>query len=146
LQWGGPETKTTGVSKIAVETIRRLTQNREIDLIINFPGGMGIRMNLHQYTDSERSALNRFLGSARWQQRRREAPTSFDKMCKEIADLYLENLKGLGYLAVESDWIPIKTDGNALHYYLLFASKDPRGNDFWRKVTRIYPHGQRHLL
>lgn len=136
----------TGVSNVSFETIRKLTDGRKIDLIINFPEGMGIRMNLHQYTDTERNALNRFTGSARWQQRQREAPTSFDEMCKQIADEYLENLKGLGYLAVNNDWIPVKTDKNALLYYLLFASKDPRGNDFWRKITRIDPHGQRHLF
>lgn len=135
----------TGVSNIAFETIRAFAQSRKIDLIINFPEGMGIRMNLHQYTDNERNALNRFMGSARWQQRQREAPTSFDEMCKGIADEYLENLKGLGYLAVDRDWIPVKTDKNALLYYLLFASKDARGVDFWHKITTIDPHGQRHL-
>jgi hypothetical protein len=33
-----------------------------------------------------------------------------------------------------------------LLYYLLFASKNPRGNDFWRKIKRIGPHGQRELF
>jgi len=136
----------TGVSNIAFETIRKLADSRKIDLIINFPEGMGVRMNLHQYTDTERNALNRFMGSARWQQRQREAPTSFDEMCKGIADEYLENLKDLGYLSVDSDWIPVKTDKKALLYYLLFASKDPRGNDFWHKITRKDPYGQRHLF
>src|SRR5208337_1547992 len=40
----------TGVSDLAFETIRRLAEGRKIDLIINFAEGMGIRMNLHQYT------------------------------------------------------------------------------------------------
>jgi three-Cys-motif partner protein len=136
----------TGVSDLAFETIQGLAEGRRIDLIINFPEGMGIRMNLHQYTDTEKNALNRFMGSARWQQRQRQAPTSFDEMCKEIAAEYLENLKGLGYLAGDSDWIPVKTGMNALLYYLLFASKHPRGNDLWRKIARIDPHGQRHLF
>jgi three-Cys-motif partner protein len=136
----------TGVSNLAFETIQRLAAGRKIDLMINFPEGMGIRMNLHQYTDTEKNALNRFMGSAEWQQRQREAPTSFDEMCKGIADEYLENLKGLDYLAVDKDWIPVRTGKNALLYYLLFASKDPRGIDFWHKITRIDPHGQRHLF
>jgi len=135
----------TGVSSLAFETIRKLAHDRKIDLIINFPEGMGIRMNLHQYTQKERNALNRFMGSAIWQERRRQVLTSFDEMCTEIANEYLTNLKSLGYLAVNSDWIPVKTDQNTLLYYLLFASKNPRGNDFWRKITKIDPHGQRHL-
>ena len=58
----------TGVSSLAFETIRKLARSRKIDLIINFPEGMGIRMNLHQYTQRERNALNRFMGSATWQE------------------------------------------------------------------------------
>lgn len=135
----------TGVSNLAFETIRKLAAGRKIDLIINFPEGMGIRMNLHQYTDTEKNALNRFMGSAQWQRRERQVSRSFDEICKEIATEYLANLKSLGYLAVNSDWIPVKTDQNTLLYYLLFASKNPRGNDFWRKITRIDPYGQRHL-
>jgi len=136
----------TGVSSLAFETIRKLARSRKIDLIINFPEGMGIRMNLHQYTQRERNALNRFMGSATWQERQRQVPTSFDEMCKDIAKEYLANLKSLGYLAVDGDWIPVKTDRNSLLYYLLFASKHRRGNDFWRKIKRIDPHGQRQLF
>lgn len=135
----------TGISQLSFETVRKLTTNRQIDLIINFPEGMGIRMNLHQYTQKEKIALNRFMGSARWQQRYQESPTTFDQACREIAQEYLENLRSLGYLAVDGDWIPVRTDQNALLYYLLFASKHPRGNDFWRKIKRINRHGQREL-
>lgn len=58
----------TGVSPLAFETIRKLASDRKIDLIINFPEGMGILMNLHQYTETAKNALNRFIGSARWQE------------------------------------------------------------------------------
>jgi three-Cys-motif partner protein len=136
----------TGVSSLAFGTIRKLAHDRKIDLIINFPEGMGIRMNLFQYTESEKNALNRFMGSARWQERRRQVPASFDEMCAEIAKEYLTNLKSLEYLAVDGDWIPVRTDRNSLLYYLLFASKHRRGNDFWRKIKLIDPHGQRHLF
>jgi three-Cys-motif partner protein len=67
----------TGVSSLVFETIHKLARDHKIDLIINFPEGMGIRMNLFQYTETERNALNRFMGSARWQERRRQAPTPF---------------------------------------------------------------------
>jgi three-Cys-motif partner protein len=136
----------TGVSQLAFETIRKLAHNRKIDVIINFPEGMGIRMNLFQYTETERNALNRFMDSARWQERYRQAPTSFNEMCTEIAKEYLTNLRSLGYIAVDGDWIPVRTDQNTLLYYLLFASKHRRGNDFWRKIKRIDPYGQRHLF
>ena len=136
----------TGISQVSFDTIRKLTAGRQIDLIINFPEGMGIRMNLHQYTRSETNALTTFMGSARWKERYRRYLTSFDQVCGEIAKEYLANLGAVGYSAVDADWIPVKTDQNTLLYYLLFASKDPRGNDFWRKITRIDPYGQRHLF
>jgi three-Cys-motif partner protein len=135
----------TGISQISFETIRRLAAGRKIDLIINFPEGMGIRMNLFQYTQTETNALTSFMGSTRWQERYQQSLTSFDQVCTEIAKEYLANLGSLGYLAVDSDRIPVKTGQNTLLYYLLFASKNPRGNDFWRKIKRIGPHGQREL-
>jgi three-Cys-motif partner protein len=135
----------TGVSPLAFDTIRELSRGRRIDLIINFHEGMGIRMNLHQYSESERNALNRFMGSARWQERQRRSPASLNTVCKEIAKEYLANLSELGYLASDTDRIPVRTDQNALLYYLVFASKDPRGTDFWRKIKRIDARGQRQL-
>ena len=86
------------------------------------------------------------MGSARWRERYGQSLTSFDQVCAEIAKEYLDNLRSLGYLAVDSDWIPVRTDKNRLLYYLLFASKNPRGNDFWRKIKRIGPHGERGLF
>lgn len=135
----------TGISQIPFETVRKLTAGRKIDLIINFPEGMGIRMNLHQYTQTDTNALSRFMGSDRWKTRYDSSLTSFDQVCSQIAKEYLANLGALGYLAVDSDWIPVRSDKNALLYYLLFASKNPRGNDFWRKIKQIGPYGQREL-
>jgi three-Cys-motif partner protein len=136
----------TGISQISFETVRKLAVRRRIDLLINFPEGMGIRMNLHHYTRSEENALNTFMGSDRWKQRFQRVPTSFDQACSEIANEYLENLRSLGYLALDKDWIPVRTNQNALLYYLLFASKHPRGTDLWHKIGRIEPHGQRKLF
>jgi three-Cys-motif partner protein len=136
----------TGISQVPFETIRKLTTDRKIDLIINFPEGMGIRMNLHQYTDTETNALSLFMGSERWKTRYQQSLTSFDQVCSEIAKEYLANLESLGYRSLDSDWIPVRTDQNALIYYLMFASKHPRGNDFWHRITRINLHGQRELF
>lgn len=136
----------TGVSPLAFETIRKLVENRRVDLIINFPEGMGIRMNLRQYTNSEANALDRFMGTSKWKARYEQSMNSFNQACSEIAQEYLGNLGALGYIAVDSDWIPVKTHKNTLLYYLLFASKHSRGNDLWRKIKQIDPHGQRRLF
>ena len=135
----------TGISSIAFDTIRALTQSRQMDLIINFHEGMGIRMNLHQYTQREQSALRTFLGSDRTIKKFKSAPSSMDQLCHEITTEYRENLRQIGYQAVDGEQIPVKADKNVLLYYLLFASKHPRGNDYWRKISLIGPHGQRKL-
>jgi three-Cys-motif partner protein len=136
----------TGVSPLAFETIRKLAENRKVDLIINFHEGMGIRMNLRQYTRSEANALDRFMGTSMWKERYGKSLKSFNQVCSEIAKEYLGNLRALGYIAVDSDWIPVKTHKNTLLCYLVFASKHPRGNDLWRKIKQIDPHGQRGLF
>jgi three-Cys-motif partner protein len=136
----------TGISQISFDTIQKLTSKRKIDLLINFPEGMGVRMNLHQYTQKEGTALDNFMGSNRWRQRFQQNLVSFDQACREIANEYLENLRSLGYLVVDGSQIPVRTDRETLLYYLLFASKDPKGNEFWRKIGVIDPHGQRSLF
>ena len=136
----------TGISQIAFDTIRQLTASRKIDLIMNFPEGMGIRMNLYQYTDNEGNALDTFMGSAKWRERFHTTITSFNQACKQIAEEYLDNLRALGYQVVDGSQIPVKTAQNQLLYYLLFASKDPKGNEFWRKIGVINPSGQRGLF
>lgn len=134
----------TGISPLAFDTIRKLTENRKIDLIINFHEGMGIRMNMHQYAQKEDSALDSFVGSARW--RSKLGSLSFDKICKEIANEFLENLSKIGYLSFDNERIPVRTNQNALLYYLIFASKHPKGSEFWRKISLIGPSGQRKLF
>jgi len=133
----------TGILPLPFETIRKLTAGRKIDLIINFHEGMGIRMNLHQYTTTDENALTSFMGSDRWKRHFKQQHKS--EIYRSIAKEYLENLQQLGYLAFDSDRIPIKTDRDALLYYLLFASKHPKGTEFWHKIILINPHGQRRL-
>jgi len=135
----------TGLSPLAFETIRKLSTGRKIDLIINFHDGMGIRMNIHQYTKSRDTALDVFMGSNRWRQRFEKKMMSFEDICRAIVSEYMENLRKLGYLAFDDEMVPVTTQQNVLLYYLLFASKHPRGNDLWRKIGLIGPDGQRKL-
>lgn len=107
---------------------------------------MGIRMNMHQYLPKEGTALDDFMGSQLWRKRFEENPTSLDEACRLIADEYRTNLRSLGYQVIDGTQIPIKTQSNTLLYYLLFASKHAKGNEFWQKIQVINPHGQRRLF
>lgn len=136
----------TGVSPLRFETIRKLAADRRVDLIINFHEGMGIRMNVFQYLPKEGTALDAFMGSQRWRKLFRGSPKSLDQVCKLISDEYRNNLRHLGYQVIDGSQIPIKTHSGALLYYLVFASKHPRGNEFWRKIQVIDAKGQRKLF
>ncbi len=57
--------------------------------------------------------------------------------------LYERQLKTLGYRFV-GRFQTIKS--RAPLYILVFASKSPRGKDFWEKVCAIAPSGQREMF
>lgn len=136
----------TGVSPIKFETIRKLAAHRRVDLIINFHEGMGIRMNMHQYLPREGTALDEFMGSQHWRERFANEPISLDQVRRLIFDEYRDNLRGLGYQVIDGTQIPVRTQSNTLLYYLVFASKHPKGNEFWQKIQVTDPHGQTNLF
>jgi hypothetical protein len=65
--------------------------------------GRGNWYELRQYTQTEASALDRFMDSARWKERYQQALAAVDEACAEIARESLANLRSLGYLALDSD-------------------------------------------
>ena len=50
----------------------------------------------------------------------------------------------LGYNYV-GDEHAVKNRGVSL-YMLVFASKNPKGKEFWEKVTQVAPSGQRKIF
>jgi three-Cys-motif partner protein len=131
--------------QIKFNTIRRLVQNRKIDLLMTIQFGMGIRMNLRQYSDSEGDALTEFLGNASWREDVESGGTP-SQIGRRIVDRYLRQLRELRYESVQNREIEVRSDqNNLLLYYIVLASRHPRGNDFWRKITEIQPSGQRLL-
>src|SRR4051794_32988900 len=55
----------TGIAHAPFSLIKTLRDQTKCDLLINIQHGMGIKMNLHQYTPDadEGSALTKFLGN-----------------------------------------------------------------------------------
>lgn len=125
----------TGILPLPFETVRKLTAERKIDLIINFHEGMGVRMNLHQYTTTDENALTSFMGSDRWKQHFKQQHKS--ETYRTIAKEYLENLQKLGYLSFDSDRIPIKTDKDALLYYLFSQVSTQKEQSFGTKLFSL---------
>lgn len=132
--------------QIRFETLRRLVQNRKIDLLMTIQLGMGITMNLPQYAQSNGETLTNFLGNNHWRLDLDEGG-SISQTSNRIVKRYLRQLKELGYETAEGLEIPVRTSpNNLLLYFIVLASRHPRGRDFWNKITKIGPSGQRKLF
>ena len=132
--------------QIKFETIKKLTEGRRVDLIITFPEGMAIKRNLGEFLKQEHSLLDDFMGDTTWRERYKRELAALNPLetKKRFVELYRENLKSLGYIQIKSaDEVLIRSSARRVPlYYLLFASKHPRGHDFWSKIGEIEPSGQ----
>lgn len=115
-----------------IETLHRKTTR--CDLLINIQHGMGIKMNIHQYTPDadEQSALTKFLGNDSWKQLPRHNPREF---FRGVLELYKKQLDKLGFSFVGRE-VLITNDNNTPLYLLLYASKHPKGKEFWDKAMK----------
>jgi three-Cys-motif partner protein len=129
--------------QIRFDTIRRLVNDRKVDLLMTIQLGMGVTMNLPQYAKSNGEALTNFLGNTDWRNDL-DAGGSISQTSGRIMERYISQLKKLGYETARE--IPIRTgQNNLLLYFMVLASRHPRGPDLWKKITEIAPSGQRRL-
>ena len=124
-----------------------------MDLIIHYPQGglnrsMGIAFRVEPPTK-----IDTFFGGTEWREvfaQCHERPAGCDH--RPLMDLYKSKLRTLGYQEVFRDDeigdepLMRNAEKNAPLYRLLFASKHPLGENFWRAVTRRDVHGQQLLF
>lgn len=124
----------TGIAHAPFSLIQKLHSKTRCDLLINIQHGMGIKMNFHQYTEDadEQSALTRFLGNDSWKKLQRNNPGDF---FREVLELYKNQLESLGFDHIGKA-VLISNSKNTPLYLLLFASKHPRGKEFWDKSLK----------
>jgi spore photoproduct lyase len=135
--------------QIKFATIKQLTEERRIDLIITFPEGMAIKRNLETFLKQGHSLLDDFMGDTSWREQYRKelvALKPFERN-KRFVELYREKLKSIGYLEIKSaNEVLIRSSAKKLPlYYLLFASKHQLGHQFWSKIGEIEPSGQQRF-
>jgi hypothetical protein len=104
---------------------------------------MGIKMNIHQYTPDadEESALTRFLGNDSWKKLPRHNAGDF---FRGVLDLYTQQLDRLGFSFTGREALISNQQGTGL-YLLLYASKHPRGQEFWEEARRRVLHPELDL-
>jgi three-Cys-motif partner protein len=127
----------TGIGHAPFTLIEALHRKTRCDILINIQHGMGIKMNIHQYTPDvdEQSALTRFLGNDGWKQLPRYDAREF---FRGVLDLYKQQLDSLGFAHTGREVLVSNQQGCPL-YLLLFASKHERGKEFWDKSLKGLP-------
>lgn len=128
----------TGID-IHFETIRQLTSNRAVDLLLTVQFGIDMKRNFEQFRrQGSRSKLWSFLGG--------DVDWSAVTDASSALGLFKERVKGLGYKTAEFREIVVRNvQRNVPMYFLFFASKNPKGIEFWRKITTRDETGQRQL-
>jgi three-Cys-motif partner protein len=137
-----------GMTNLRFETVRRITHDRRVDLIVTFPEEMSVRRNLWQWVRSSHCPLDDFMGAGEWRgalQRFRGA--ALPRLERTLAAVYKQALQNIGYTYADTvdEIVTIRTPRNVPLYKLIFASKHGRGVDFWNKAVAITPAGERKL-
>jgi len=57
-----------------------------------------------------------------------------------------ENLRRIGYTGAQVREVDIRNSRNVIMYHLVFATKEPLGNDIWSSIVKTDAHGQRSLF
>ncbi len=134
-------------------TVAKLVELR-CDLIIHYSQQGITRYGLKAFKSDEETKVDRFFGTTEW---RRVYKPWYEKprkpgLHRELIGFYKERLKSLGYREVkQSDEIltePLirNEKRNVPLYRLIFASKNPLGEDFWQKVTQRNVYGQKQMF
>jgi three-Cys-motif partner protein len=132
------------------ETVAKLASINRMDMIVNFPIG-GLNRFMPIAVEQEHCQIDDFFGGTEWRHVYREH-TGRSGMARALLDLYKDKLVALGYQDVRGgeetgDEVLIRnTQRQAPLYYLVFACKDPLGNEFWRSITRRNVRGQLALF
>lgn len=124
---------------LVFQTVRVLSSIQS-DLIVFFPDHLDALRNWENvYAGKPDSNLDRVLGDAPWRERMTSQPK--DKWAQELAKIYVEQFKTLGYRYF--DYERISLPKGAPLYRLIFCTKDKHGAKLWAGIAQNRPDGQR---
>lgn len=133
---------------VSFETIRALTSGRPMDLVITFPE-QDIARNFALAFPRRDDRFDDFFGTDKWREvvrlYRRQRKYSGKPVKLLLLEFYAQRLKELGY-AVDLGVGPMRNSRRVPLYRPVFASKHPRGIDFWNKASRCGPYRAQKLF
>ena len=118
------------------ESIRKLTENRRVDLVILFADNMDIVRNVVVYAKQNQSNLDRTLGPDsgwrnEWTSLTNQTPANIARLFVKI---YKQQLaRHLGYLHTDDE--VLKNSLGTPIYRLVYASKNKLGLKFWQETA-----------
>lgn len=127
-------------------TLRKLSDAGRVDLLVLFADAYDALRNLESFISGSDNRLDRMLGpKSNWRQRIGELPNWDPNNLREFfSKQYIDVLKSqLGYVVADTK---IVRGPNGPLYRLVYASKHPRGLDFWHKVDAKDRHGNKGLF
>jgi len=115
------------------DTVRKLTINKLIDILILQAYYMDANRNFINYINQNNTKIGLYLDSSNWRQEFNDRHLNQNDFVIYLAEKYESNMKSIDYLSPRRDRIqmPIK---NVPLYYLEFYSKHEKGKDFYQKV------------
>lgn len=125
---------------IAFDTVCALTERRNVDIILICM--VGPMKRAAQYSPA---SLDRFFGDdGEWNSL--YMATRPRERTRVLLDHYANRLKTIGYLGEAYPFeVVVKNTKNVPLYYLVFASRNPRGQDFWKKTIQRTATGMRRM-
>ncbi len=116
-------------------TVERLARMKKMDLIINFSTG-GLKRSIGR---RNLDAVDRFFGTPDWRQVWEQTRPSMQR--RAIIDFYRRRLEAFGYYIdidpeLGGQYMAVNNSKNVELYSLIFASKNPLGDKFWRQSTK----------
>lgn len=125
---------------IVFDTIQTLTTSRRVDIILTFQTG-----GMQRGAGYGPVSLNRFFGDdGKWNEIYNTALKG--RKIRALLDYYMQRLSTLDYLQQNyPSEVAVVNSKNRPIYYMVFASKHPRGQDFWQKAIQRTATGARKL-
>jgi three-Cys-motif partner protein len=126
--------------ELTFNSVASLTRGRRVDLLQTFHTG-SIKRSAHRVLRQ----VDNSVGGTDWRNQYQQARRG--EKSRVILDYFERSLAQLGYPRDNvDDRVLMRNSRNTPMYHIVYASKHPRGKDFWEKVSAILPSGQRRLL
>ncbi len=124
--------------EIEFETIKKLGENRLVDLLILLAFGMDGKRNINLYIKENNNRIDNFLGLPDWRERWIIEEKNGTNLVTFLANEFTNKMKSLNYSRYTiNNYISIRSDEKNLPlYHLMFFSKHPTGYKFWEKVRK----------